>query len=92
MPKIGKCYHIYGESLAEVAIWGVNISGSLLPQMLPPHPSLQTSALSPHAINSIVLATRMCHVSQYSDARWRLSEHANRGILAVVDGHLPVYL
>jgi hypothetical protein len=35
MPEIGKCYSIYGESLAEVAIWGVNISGSLLPQMLP---------------------------------------------------------
>jgi hypothetical protein len=40
MPEIGKCYHIYGESLAEVAIGGVNISGSLLPQMLPPHPYL----------------------------------------------------
>jgi hypothetical protein len=28
MPEIGKCYHIYGERLAEVAIWGVNISGT----------------------------------------------------------------
>jgi hypothetical protein len=27
LPEIGKYYHIYGESLAEVAIWGVNISG-----------------------------------------------------------------
>jgi hypothetical protein len=33
MPEIGKCYHIYGESLAEVAIWGVNISGNLLPTL-----------------------------------------------------------
>jgi hypothetical protein len=28
MPEIGKCYHIYGESLAEVAIWGVRIIGA----------------------------------------------------------------
>jgi hypothetical protein len=29
MPEIGKCYHIYGESLAEVAIWGVKVKGGI---------------------------------------------------------------
>jgi hypothetical protein len=40
MPEMEKRYPIYGESVSEVAMWGVNISGSLLPQMLPPHPYL----------------------------------------------------
>src|SRR2546427_610822 len=40
-------------SMLPNSFWGVNISGSLLPQMHPPHPSLQTSALSPHTLDII---------------------------------------
>jgi hypothetical protein len=32
MPEIGKRYHIYGESVAEVVIWGVNFSAAFFPR------------------------------------------------------------
>jgi hypothetical protein len=42
-------------------------------------------------MTAVSSARGACATAGRCDARRRLSDHANRSILAVVDGHLPIY-